>query len=183
MTEKIIPYIKHPAKLIVFLQNRCSFKLLPDKMYLKTCYQVYLGKTPNLENPQTYCEKLQWLKLHDRNPEYTTMVDKYAAKQYIAEKVGAEYVVPTLGVWERFEDINFDTLPDRFVLKCTHDSGGIVICRDKCNFVIYFVIDEKWFDFLNIKPIVTESAMNRSIIPINYGSNFSIVFCEFIISV
>ena len=131
MTEKIIPYIKHPAKLIVFLQNRCSFKLLPDKMYLKTCYQVYLGKTPNLENPQTYCEKLQWLKLHDRNPEYTTMVDKYAAKQYIAEKVGAEYVVPTLGVWERFEDINFDTLPDRFVLKCTHDSGGLVICHDK----------------------------------------------------
>lgn len=131
MKEKIIPYLKHPTKLVFFLQNRCKFKVLPDALYLKLWYRLDLGKSLDLKNPETFTEKLQWLKLHDRNPAYTTMVDKYAAKQYIAERIGHEHVVPTLGVWERFEDIDFDTLPDRFVLKCTHDSGGLVICRDK----------------------------------------------------
>ena len=88
----------------------------------------------NLDNPQTFNEKLQWLKIHDRKPIYTTMADKYAVKKYVADKIGGKYIIPTLGVWESFEDINFDILPNQFVLKCTHDSGGIIIVKDKNNF-------------------------------------------------
>lgn len=122
----------NPWKLFSYLSETGIFNWLDDETYLKLKYRgAFDGKKLNLENPQTYNEKLQWLKLHDRKPEYTRMVDKYEVKQYIAEKIGAEYVIPTLGVWECFEDINFDALPDQFVLKCTHDSGGLVICRDK----------------------------------------------------
>ena len=92
---------------------------------LAKCWLAPLG------DPQTYNEKLQWLKLYDRKPEYTQMVDKYEAKKYVAAIIGEEYIIPTLGVWDRFEDIDFDALPDCFVLKCTHDSGGLVIVRDK----------------------------------------------------
>ena len=107
--------------------------LSPEK-FLKIGYKATMGKPLNLENPQTYTEKLQWLKLYDHRPEYTLMVDKYAAKQYVAERIGEEYVIPLLGVWDRVEDIDFASLPDRFVLKTTHDSGGLVICRDKASF-------------------------------------------------
>ncbi|WP_308604894.1 ATP-grasp fold amidoligase family protein [uncultured Fibrobacter sp.] len=100
-------------------------------MYLKILYRLNMKKPLNLKAPRTFNEKLQWLKLYDRKPEYTTLVDKYAVKEYIAQKIGSEYVIPTLGVWDKFEDIDFDKLPDQFVLKCTHDSGGLVICRDK----------------------------------------------------
>ena len=110
---------------------RKATRVLPDELYLKLIYRIRVGKKLNLKNPKTYNEKLQWLKLHDRNPLYTTLVDKYEVKSYIAEKIGEEYVIPTLGVWERFEDIDFNSLPDQFVLKCTHDSGGLVICKDK----------------------------------------------------
>lgn len=107
------------------------YKHMSDEKYLKKAYRVYMGKPLNLDNPKTFNEKLQWLKLHNRKPEMTTMVDKFAVKEYIAEKIGEEYVIPTLGVWDRFEDIDFESLPEQFVLKCTHDSGGLVICRDK----------------------------------------------------
>jgi hypothetical protein len=94
-------------------------------------YRAMMGKKLDLNNPKTYTEKLQWLKLYDRKPEYTIMVDKYLAKKYVADKIGKEYIIPTLGVWDKFEDIDFDKLPNQFVLKCTHDSGGLVICKDK----------------------------------------------------
>ncbi|MBQ8529368.1 MAG: glycosyl transferase [Clostridia bacterium] len=113
----------------LFIHSRCS-RLLPDKTYLKLAAYAS-GLKINLDNPRTYNEKLQWLKLHNRKPEYTRMVDKYEAKRYVAEKIGEEYIIPTLGVWDKFEDIDFDSLPDSFVLKCTHDSGGLVICYDK----------------------------------------------------
>ena len=99
--------------------------------FLKRHYRFDMKKELNLENPVTYTEKLQWLKLYDHRPEYTTMVDKYEVKKYVAEKIGEEYVFPLLGVWEKVEDIDFASLPERFVLKTTHDSGGIVICKDK----------------------------------------------------
>lgn len=108
-----------------------ALRLLPDRLYISLLYYKHFHKFPNLKNPRTFNEKLQWLKLHDRRPEYTTMVDKYAAKQYIADKVGEKYVIPTLGVWDRAEDIDFDALPDQFVLKTNHDSKGVVICKDK----------------------------------------------------
>jgi hypothetical protein len=90
-----------------------------------------MGKKLNLDNPQTYNEKLQWLKLNYRKPIMTTMVDKYEVKKYIADLIGEEYIIPTLGVWDRVEDIDWDSLPNQFVLKCTHDSGGLVVCKDK----------------------------------------------------
>ena len=96
---------------------------MPDTAYLKLIYWLIFGRKLDLRNPQTFNEKLQWLKLNDRKTEYTTMVDKYEVKKYIAEKIGEEYVIPTLGVWDNFDDIDFDLLPNQFVLKCTHDSG------------------------------------------------------------
>jgi len=90
-----------------------------------------MDKKLNLENPTTFNEKLQWLKINDRNSKYIKMVDKYEAKKYISSIIGEEYIIPTLGVWDKFDDINFDSLPNQFVLKCTHDSGGVVIVKDK----------------------------------------------------
>ncbi len=110
------------------------FKWLPDKTFLKIQYRLNMHKKLNLENPKTFTEKLQWMKIYDRNPDYIPMVDKYAVKEYVAEKIGEEYIIPTLGVWDRFDEIDFDKLPDMFVLKCTHDSGSIVICKDKKTF-------------------------------------------------
>lgn len=106
-------------------------RIIPDKTYIQLNFFRRMGRFPNLKNPQTFNEKLQWLKLYDRKPEYTTIVDKYEAKRHVAEHIGEEYVIPTLGVWDKFEDIDFESLPNQFVLKCTHDSGGLVICRDK----------------------------------------------------
>ena len=109
-------------------------KIIPDKVYLKHSYKRIMGKPLNLDNPVTFNEKLQWLKLYDRKAVYTTMVDKYAVKQYVANLIGNQYIIPTLGVWNNFDDIDFDKLPNEFVLKCTHDSGGVIICKDKNNF-------------------------------------------------
>ena len=104
---------------------------LSDEEYLKRMFSARMKRKLDLENPKTFTEKLQWLKLYNRKPEYTVMVDKYAVKQYVADTIGEAYIIPTLGVWDKFEDIDFDALPEQFVLKCTHDSGGLVICRDK----------------------------------------------------
>lgn len=105
--------------------------ILPDGLFLRLEYFRRLGCFPNLTNPKTFNEKLQWLKLHDRKPEYTRMVDKYEAKRYVAERIGEKYIIPLIGVWDSFDQIDFERLPDQFVLKCTHDSGGLVICPDK----------------------------------------------------
>lgn len=106
--------------------------LLPDKLYLKKLYKEKMGQTLNLKNPVLFNEKLNWLKLYNRRPEYTMMADKYRVRDYIKEKIGEEYLVPLLGVYDRVEDIDFDALPNKFVLKCNHDSE-VVICRDKNN--------------------------------------------------
>lgn len=113
------------------LRSRGFYSWVSDDRFLKQLYFERMHCTLNLENPKSFNEKLQWLKLHDRKPEYTRMVDKCEAKQYVAERIGAEYIIPTLGVWNRFDEIDFDELPEQFVLKCTHDSGGIVVVRDK----------------------------------------------------
>lgn len=107
------------------------YNLLSDESFIKKNFEIYMGYKLNLDNPRTYNEKLQWLKLNDRKSIYTTMVDKYAVKNYVASIIGEEYIIPTLGVWDCFEDIDFEELPNQFVLKCTHDSGGLVICKDK----------------------------------------------------
>ena len=106
-------------------------RFLPDYIYIQLQYFHHFHRFANLKNPQTFNEKLQWLKLYDRKPLYTTLVDKYAVKKWVADKMGQEHIIPTLGVWEKAEDIDFDKLPSQFVLKVNHDSGGIVICKDK----------------------------------------------------
>ena len=108
------------------------YNSMPDEEYLKKLFQVSMGKELNLEHPVTFNEKLQWLKLHNRRPEYTMMVDKYLVRNYIREQLGEEYLIPLLGVWDSPEEIDFVALPDQFVLKCNHNSGlGMCICKDK----------------------------------------------------
>ncbi len=128
--NKINWYIQNPGVSIKKIQERLLW-LLPDKLFLKVKFRKEMGKKLNLKNPQTYSEKLQWLKLYYRCPEYTNLVDKYEVKEFVANLIGREYIIPTLGVWNNVEDIEWTKLPKQFVLKCTHDSGGIVICRDK----------------------------------------------------
>ena len=109
---------------------------LPDKMYLSLRYRCKMGRWINWKNPQTFTEKLQWLKVNDYKPEYTKMVDKLAAKDYVAQRIGEQYIIPTLGVWDSVEDIDWDSLPNQFVLKTTHGGGGcgVVVCSDKTHF-------------------------------------------------
>ena len=164
----------NPKLAVKILLCKCPvFRILPDSVYLGLLYRFSMKKKLNLKNPQTFNEKLQWLKLYDRNPEYTKMADKYAVRKYIEEKIGEEYLIPLLGVWDSFEEIDFESLPDQFVLKCTHDSGGLVICRDKKHFDVnaaklkinkcmkrnYFWQNREW-PYKNIKPkIIAEKFM------------------------
>ena len=109
---------------------------LPDKQYLSLRYRCQMGDWIDWKNPKTFSEKMQWLKVYNRKKEYTTMVDKFAVKKYVAEQIGEDYIIPTLGVWDKFDEIDWDTLPHNFVLKTTHSGGscGVVICRDKSKF-------------------------------------------------
>lgn len=106
-------------------------KILPDETYLKLTHRIRFGENLHLDNPTTFNEKLQWLKLYDHNPDYVKMVDKVLVKEYVASIIGEDYIIPTLGVYDSFDEIDFDNLPNQFVLKCNHDSGSIIICRDK----------------------------------------------------
>lgn len=117
---------------------RESLIWLPDKLWLKLKFRHTMGYTLNLKNPKTFQEKIQWLKLYDRKPEYTLMVDKFAVKDYVAGIIGTKYIIPTLGVWNSPDDIDLFNLPDKFVLKTTQGGGsnGVIICRDKSKFDI-----------------------------------------------
>lgn len=136
-------------------------------------YQVKLGKKLNLNKPLYFNEKLNWLKLHDRKDIYTKMADKYEVREIIKERLGEDYLIPLLGVWDRVEDIDFSKLPEQFVLKCTHDSGSVIICKDKKSFdkeeairklimtmkTNYFYPSREW-PYKNIKPrIIAEKYM------------------------
>lgn len=131
MGKTIKDIIKKPQLLFLTLGHREWFNWMSDERYLKIAFRARMGKWPNIEHPQTFSEKLQWMKLHDRNPLYTKLVDKYEVKPLVAEKIGKEYIIPTIGVWDSANEIDFDSLPNQFVLKCTHDSGGLVICKNK----------------------------------------------------
>lgn len=134
----IFAKLKTGIKVIINSEFRFSFLAgkgkkgdVPAAVFLKRLYRYRMGRELNLDKPVFYTEKLQWLKLYDHQQEYTQMVDKYAVKEYVAEKIGKEYVIQLLGVWERVEDIDFNQLPQKFVLKTTHDSGGIIVCKNK----------------------------------------------------
>lgn len=134
MIKKLAKYIFDADYRFLIDARDGKYDHLTDEEYLKRKYKASLHKELNLDDPKTFNEKLQWLKLNDRNPEYVKMVDKHAVKQFVSDIIGEEYIIPTLGVWDSFDDIDFDSLPNQFVLKCTHDSGGLAICRDKSKF-------------------------------------------------
>lgn len=115
----------------VLKKLKYAMRFIPDKIYIQMYYFAHFKKKCNLKNPKSYNEKLNWLKLHDRNPLYIKIVDKYDVKEYVSTLIGDEYIIPTLGIWEHFDDIDFEVLPEQFVLKCTHDSEGLVIVKDK----------------------------------------------------
>ena len=129
-------YLINPGKAIIPLASRGLFNWIPDETYLKIVYRGQMSKRLNLNPPITFNEKLQWLKLHDRKHIYHKLVDKAEVKKYISRKIGEEYIIPTIGIWETVEEIPFDKLPSRFVIKCTHDSGSVIICEDKSKFDI-----------------------------------------------
>lgn len=171
--NKLISFLLHPRQLLFSIGMHGWIRFLRDETYLRLMYWCKFAKRLNLQNPQTFNEKLQWLKLNYRNPLFTKMVDKYEAKKYVASMIGEEYMIPTLGVWDSFDEIDFSQLPDRFVLKCTHDSGGLVICHNKntldyaaarkkiqkCLKRNYYWVGREW-PYKNVKPrIIAEQFM------------------------
>lgn len=157
--------------------------LIPDSLFVRLKFRKAMGRWPDLKNPRTFNEKLNWLKLHDHNPLYTRMVDKYEAKKYVAGIIGEEYIIPTYGVWDKSEDIDFDSLPDKFVMKATHDSGRVIICHDKSSLDIdwaraemknslqrdFYAVTREW-PYKNVKPrIIAEKLLENPV-----GENKSI---------
>ena len=138
VVQKLFEYLTHPKKFVNYIENRLLHtnygRKMNDEDYVKKMFKLKMGYELDLDNPVTYNEKLQWLKLNYHNPECVTMVDKYLSKQYVSDKIGDQYVVPLYGVWDSFDEIDFDTLPKKCVLKTTHDCGGVVVCKDKNNF-------------------------------------------------
>ena len=110
------------------------FNHLSDEKFLKMDYKLKMGKPLDLDNPKTYNEKLQWLKIHNRDPRYTILVDKYRVRKFVSDTIGEQYLIPLLGAWEHAKDIQWDSLPNQFVIKCNHDSGSVIICKDKASF-------------------------------------------------
>ena len=142
-------------------------RIIPDRLYLRLHFRISVGYKLNLKNPRSFNEKIQYLKLHDRKVEYTNYVDKIEAKKYLSTAISDEYIIPTIGVYNSFDDIDFSKLPDSFVVKTSHDSGGVVVCNDKKNFDIdrarkiinrsmkrnYFYLGREW-PYKNIIPKV-----------------------------
>lgn len=132
ISGKVKMLAKNPMLLFETLGHRGLFNWMPDERYLKVLYYIRMGKKIDLKEPKTFSEKLQWIKLYDRNPLYTQLVDKYKVRNYVEKRIGKQYLIPLIGgPWECFDEIDFSKLPDKFVLKCTHDSGGLIICKDK----------------------------------------------------
>ena len=171
--NKVLKYLTNPNKLILALLNKNLFFFLSDKTFLKIKYYANFKRKLNLNSPKTFNEKLQWLKLYDRKSIYSKMVDKYEVKEYVSSIIGKDYIIPTIGVYDRFEDIDFNILPNQFVIKCTHDSGGLVICKDKSKLNIdetrkiinkylkrkYYYIHREW-PYKNVVPrIIIEKYM------------------------
>lgn len=132
--SKIRKAITDPRYLVLGLMQHGWFNRLPDRLFLRIRYRLMTGRRLDLNHPALFSEKLQWLKLHDRNPLYPSLVDKVRVRDYIQETIGAEYLIPLLGKWRSAAEIDFDSLPEQFVLKCSHDSGSVVICKNRERF-------------------------------------------------
>lgn len=176
IVKSLVHYCTDQDYRFLFNTKRGFYTNMPDEEFLKRRFHAARGYYMDFDNPQTFSEKLQWLKLHDHNPFYTTLVDKVEVKQYIKEKIGERYLIPTLGVWNRAEDISFESLPSQFVLKCTHDSHGLVICKDKSKLDVkaarskldtalkssYYLTFREW-PYKNVKPrILAEPYMSNN---------------------
>lgn len=135
--------LKNPYKIFSFLAAKGFLKKFSDEKFIKLMFRARIGYKLDLNNVQTFNEKLQWLKLYYRKSEQTTLVDKYSVKKYVANTIGDEFIIPTIGVWDKADDIDFDELPEKFVLKCTHNSGlGMCICHNKSDIDIISVKKE-----------------------------------------
>lgn len=171
--EKIRRILKNPRYIYHHIKTKGKFDDLSDAEYMKLQFKYIMGYELNLSNTETYNEKLQWLKLYDRNPEYTDMVDKYKVRDVVADRIGEEYLIPLLGVWDSFEDIDFEKLPNEFVLKPNHTSGDVYICNNKSDINFnelqetinrwlkreYFWGSREW-PYKNVKPrIIAEKFM------------------------
>lgn len=166
MKKRISYYLTHPQIAVFALVAKLSDRYAVEQQW-KRCMDYPL----DLEHPKTYNEKLQWLKLHDHNPSYTTLVDKCKVKKWVADKIGEEYVIPTLAVWQNVDDIDISSLPNRFVLKCNHDSGSVIVCKDKATFDLnaakekfrkalkknFYYHSREW-PYKNVKPCVFAEA-------------------------
>lgn len=179
MSRKLSHYFRfftNPYVRFYCFQELGLYNKMSDEEFLKKKYKSIMGAELNLENPRGFNEKIQWLKLNDRNPQYTIMADKYAAKQYLSRLIDDKYIIPTLGVWNGFEEIDFDALPESFVLKTTHDCGGVYVCDNKAVFNKqaakkkmewhlkrdYYISCREW-PYKNIKPrIIAEKYIGES---------------------
>lgn len=167
MLKKIRRYLKDPSfALGCDMIMKCP-NLMSDKFHIKTRWRLEMGYELNLNNPKSFNEKIQWIKLNDHNPIYTLLVDKYRVKDYVAERIGAEHIIPTLAAYTSVDEIDLEKLPNQFVLKCNHDSGSVVLCRDKAKFDLeaakkflgkslkenYYWGKREWA-YKNVKPII-----------------------------
>lgn len=171
--RKLLYYlINEPSKIAIAILIRTAI-LIPDKIYLRCLFRLRVGYKLNLKNPTSFNEKLQWLKIYNRHNLQTKMVDKAEVKKYVAELIGEEYIIPTIAVYDTPDQIDFESLPNQFVLKCTHDSGGVVVCKDKSTLnkdevrakfgrwlkTNYFYQNREW-PYKNVKPrIIAEQYM------------------------
>ena len=129
--SKAKKYMGDPKYRFIIKRNKGEYDSLGDEEFIRKQFKAYMGYELDLDHPKTFNEKLQWIKLYDRQEIYTSMADKYEVKKIVADRIGEEYIIPTIGVWDNASDIDFEALPEQFVLKATHDSHGVVICKDK----------------------------------------------------
>lgn len=174
-TKNVYEILKSPSKIIRAFNKIGMLQWISDESYIKWRYKVEFDRNLNLKNPTTFNEKLHWLKLYDRNPLYPTLVDKLEVRNYISKTIGEDHLIPLLGVWEKAEDIKWDDLPEKFVLKCTHDSGSVIVCDDKSKNnrketikklnralkLNYYYAGREWA-YVNIQPrIIAEKYLNQ----------------------
>ena len=171
MFNKLKRYIKDPYWALGSDLIKSHPNWMSDKFYICTLWRMVMGYKLDLENPQTFNEKLQWLKLYDHNPLYTTLVDKLRVKDWVAEKIGAQYVIPTLAVYNSIDEIDLEKLPEQFVLKCNHDSGSVIVCKNKSTFNLRdakikleealkrnFYFESREWAYKNVKPCIFAEA-------------------------
>lgn len=166
-------FITNPNARFYYMSRAGIYNKCSDKVYLEKSFRMHIGRELNLNNPKSFNEKLQWLKINDHNPYYIKLVDKFEAKKVIGDIIGTQYIIPTLGVWDSFDKIEFEKLPSSFVLKCTHDSGGVIIIKDKSRMNKlevrkklnrslkrnYYYANREW-PYKNVKPqIIAENYM------------------------